>query len=101
MSTTLIVLYPNPTDLATFERRYHDEHAGMVSEHLSQAKFRAFKVVGSPAGSPPFARVAELEFPDSATMQSALGTPGGQATAAHAVEISTGGAPIFLVCESE
>jgi hypothetical protein len=42
---TLMVLYPTPTDVATFERR------------------------------------------------------NGKATAAHAFEISTGGPPVFLVCE--
>ena len=96
---TLLVLYPTPADAATFDRRYRDEHAPMVAEHMPEARFRALRVVGSPAGAPPFHRVAELTFDTDAAMQRALGTPGGQATAAHAVEISTGGAPVFLVCE--
>lgn len=96
---TLMVLYPTPTDGATFDRRYRDEHAPMVAKHLSAAKFKAFRVVGSPAGPAPYALVAQLAFDSDAAMQAALGTAGGQATAAHAVEISTGGAPVFLVVE--
>jgi uncharacterized protein (TIGR02118 family) len=99
--TTLLVLYPTPADAATFDRRYRDEHAPMVGEHLSAAKFRALTVVGSPAGAPPFHRIAELKFESAEAMQQALGTAGGKATAAHAMEISTGGAPIFLVCEED
>lgn len=98
---TLLVLYPTPSDAATFDRRYNDEHAPMVAQHLSTARFRALRVVGSPAGAPAFHRVAELTFDSNEAMQQALGTPGGQATAAHAVEISTGGAPVFLVCEED
>ena len=98
---TLLVLYPTPADAATFDRRYADEHAPMVGQHLSMARFRALRVVGSPAGAPPFHRVAELKFESTEAMQQALGTAGGQATAAHAVEISTGGPPVFLVCEED
>jgi hypothetical protein len=32
-------------------------------------------------------------------MDRALGSEGGKATAAHAVEISTGGPPVFLICD--
>jgi len=96
---TLMVLYPTPTDADTFSRRYRDEHAPMVAEHLSTARFKAYRVVGSPAGPPPYALVAQLAFDSDAAMQAALGTPGGQATAAHAGEISSGGPPVLLVCE--
>jgi uncharacterized protein (TIGR02118 family) len=98
--TTLIVLYPTPTDAATFARRYRDEHAGMVREHFPGVSFRAFRVLGTPGGgAAPYTLVAELGFESEQAMQKVLGTPGGQATAAHAVEISTGGPPIFLVTE--
>ncbi len=96
---TLMVLYPTPTDVATFERRYHDEHAAMVHEHFGMASFVAMRVVGSPAGPAPYHLIARLGFDTDAHMQQALGTEGGRSTAAHAVEISTGGPPVFLVCE--
>jgi uncharacterized protein (TIGR02118 family) len=97
---TLMVLYPTPTDAATFDRRYRDEHAPMVSEHLGMATFKAMRVVGAPGGGPaPYHLVAQLGFESDAAMQAALGAEGGRATAKHAFEISSGGAPVFLVCE--
>ena len=38
---------------------------------------------------------------DVEAMQKSLASPGGQETAAHAVSISSGGPPIFLVAEEE
>ncbi|MDF1502539.1 EthD family reductase [Roseisolibacter sp. H3M3-2] len=97
---TLQVLYPTPTDAATFDRRYREEHAPMVAERMPTARFRAWHVAGAPGGGPaPYHLVAHLEFDSAEAMQAALGSPGGRATARHAFEISTGGAPVFLVSD--
>ena len=60
----LIVLYPPPADVATFERRYHAEHAPMVVQKIPGVKkFLAANVLGTPAGAAaPYQRVAELYF---------------------------------------
>ena len=98
----LIVLYPPPADPATFERRYRLEHAPMVMAKVpGLKKFVASQVVGSPGGAAPYARVAELYFDSHESMQAALASAGGQATVAHAMEISTGGAPVVLVAEED
>ena len=55
----LIVLYPPPSDVATFERRYQFEHAPMVMEKIpGLKKFLAAQVLGTPAGTAPYQRVA-------------------------------------------
>jgi hypothetical protein len=46
-------------------------------------------------------RVAEIYFNSTADLIVCLGSPGGQETAAHAIEISSGGAPLFLMAEVE
>ena len=98
----LIVLYPPPADAAIFERRYHLEHAPMVLERIpGLKKFVAAQVLGSPAGKAPYQRVAELYFDSTESLQAAMGSPGGQSTVAHAVEISTGGAPLVLIAEDD
>jgi len=99
----LIVLYPPPTDAATFERRYTQEHAPMVHTKIpGLQKFVAARVVGTPAGTAaPYARVAELYFASIDALKAAMGSTGGQETVAHAVEISTGGAPVVLVAEDD
>lgn len=98
----LIVLYPPPTDVATFERRYHTEHAPMVMEKIpGVTKFVTAQVLGSPFGAAPFQRVVEVHFASMAALQAAMASPGGQATVGHAMEISTGGAPVVLIAEED
>ena len=98
----LIVLYPPPADAATFERRYQSEHAPMVMEKIpGLKKFVAAQVLGTPAGPAPYQRVAELYFDSMDALQSAMASPGGQAAVAHAMEISTGGAPVVLIAEDD
>lgn len=98
----LIVLYPPPADLTTFERRYHSEHAPMVLEKiLGLKKFVAAQVLGTPTGAAPYHRVAELYFDSIESLQTAMASAGGQATVAHAMEISTGGQLVVLIAEDD
>jgi len=97
-----LVLYPRPTDIETFEKLYQNEHVPMAVEKLvGKTKFVATKVLGSPTGTPPFYRVAEIHFPSMAALEACAASEGGQQTLAHARSISTGGAPIFLIAEEE
>jgi uncharacterized protein (TIGR02118 family) len=53
----LMVLYPPPADVTTFERRYHSEHAPMVVQNIpGLKKFLAAQVLGTPAGAAPYQR---------------------------------------------
>jgi hypothetical protein len=71
----LIVMYPTPTHLDIFEQRYAEEHVPMAVE--------------------------KVYFPSMQDLEACLNSPGGQETAQHAVDISTGGAPVFLIAEVE
>lgn len=100
--TTLLVLYPPPRDAAAFERRYREEHAPMVHAKMAgMRRFSAGRVVGTPGGEPPFARVAQLGFDSREALDAALGSADGQAVVAHAVEISTGGPMTVLIVEED
>ncbi|MBE0437026.1 MAG: ethyl tert-butyl ether degradation protein EthD, partial [Methylomicrobium sp.] len=46
-------------------------------------------------------RIAEVYFPSMPALEACLNSIGGQETAKHAVEISSGGAPLFLISEVE
>ena len=61
----------------------------------------ATKVLGSPQGLPPFYRIAEIHFPSIEALEACAASEGGKETLAHAVKISTGGEPIFLVAGEE
>jgi uncharacterized protein (TIGR02118 family) len=98
----LMVLYPPPKDVEVFERRYREEHIPMAQKSLAGVtKFVATRVLGSPAGAAPYQRVAELYFDSIEALQAAMSSPGGQATVAHALEISTGGPMVVLIAEDD
>jgi len=102
MSAKIVVIYPTPADAAEFERAYTEDHAPMVTPDSFPGitKFVQVTVAGTPNGSePPFARIAELHFDSIGDLMAAAGGPGAAKAVGHATEISTGGAPIVLVCE--
>jgi uncharacterized protein (TIGR02118 family) len=102
MSVKLLVLYPTPTDAAEFDRRYEREHLPMGKASLIGATgLASYRIVGSPAGKSPFARVTEVSFPTLRAVQECAALPSAQKTMTHAIEISTGGAPHFIVVEQE
>jgi uncharacterized protein (TIGR02118 family) len=98
----LIVLYPPPKDVATFEKRYKTEHVPLVLERIAGLKhFVAAAVLGGPEGDAPYQRVAELYFDSIEELAAAMGSLGGQAAISHAMEISTGGPPVVLIAEDD
>lgn len=100
----VIVLYPSPRDVNAFERLYTQEHAPMVTAQNFKGiqKFVASRVVGTADGSaPPFYRLAELHFPSLEALQAAAASSSAQQVVAHAISISSGGKPLFLVAEEE
>jgi uncharacterized protein (TIGR02118 family) len=100
----IMVLYPAPRDPAAFERAYREEHAPMVTPTTfpGLTRFVASRISGTPGGGPPpFARIAELHFPSLQTLQAATGTEPAKRAVAHAIAISSGGPPLFLIAEEE
>jgi uncharacterized protein (TIGR02118 family) len=98
----LIVIYPRPTDIESFERVYQNQHVPMAVEKLAgKTKIVASKVADSPQGAAPFHRIAEIHFPTIEALRACAASDGGKQTIANAVAISSGGAPIFLVAEEE
>ena len=99
----LIVMYPTPTDVAVFERRYEHEHVPMAVDKLAgKVRFDASLVTSAPGNAQaPYHRIAEIYFSSMQDLEDCLNSPGGQETAAHAVEISSGGDPLFLIAEVE
>jgi uncharacterized protein (TIGR02118 family) len=98
----LVVLYPRPKDVEAFEKLYTDEHVHMAVEKMvGKTKIVASKVLASTQGTPPFYRVAEVHFPSRQALDACAASPGYKETIAHAVKISSGGPPVFLIAEEE
>jgi uncharacterized protein (TIGR02118 family) len=98
----LLVIYPRPKDLDAFETVYQNEHVPLAIATLGgKTKVVATKVLGSPQGTPPFYRIAEIHFRSMKDLEACAASDGGKQVLAHAVSISSGGPPIFLVAEEE
>ena len=98
----LIVMYPRPKDIDTFEKLYQTEHVPMAVEKLKgKTKLVATKVTASPQGTAPYYRIAEVHFPSMEALQECAASEGGKATLGHAGEISSGGPPVMLIAEEE
>lgn len=98
----LVVIYPRPKDVAVFEKVYQGEHVPLaVSKLGGKIKIVGTRILGSPQGIPPFYRIAEVHFPSMRALEACADSKGGKEVLAHAVKISSGGSPIFLVAEEE
>jgi uncharacterized protein (TIGR02118 family) len=98
----LVVMYPRPKEVDAFEKVYQNEHVPLaVAKLAGKTKIVATKIVGSPQGTPPFYRIAEVYFSSMQALEACAATEGGKEALAHAVKISSGGPPIFLVAEEE
>lgn len=101
-TTKLVLIYPRPRDEAAFEQAYKDVHMPMVEEKLKGLnRFVAAKILGSPEGLTRTYRISEVHFSDMKALQACLESEGGKQVIEHAKAISTGGAPIVLLCEEE
>jgi uncharacterized protein (TIGR02118 family) len=65
-----VVIYPRPTDIEAFETVYNRDHVPMAVAKLGgKTKIVATRVLVSPAGEPPFHRIAELYFPSMEVLE--------------------------------
>ena len=100
--TKLVVMYPYPANVDKFESDYVNEHLPLAKKIPNVTKFVATKAVAIPTGdTPAFYRIAELHFDSIESLKDALTAAGGQEAAGHAVAISSGGMPTFLIAEEE
>ncbi|HET9533113.1 MAG TPA: EthD family reductase [Blastocatellia bacterium] len=98
----LIVIYPHPADVEMFEKFHEQEQLPKAIEKLpGKTKIVATKVLASPDKTAPFYRITEIHFPSMEALEACVASNGGQETLAHAVFISLGGDPIFLIAEEE
>src|SRR5258708_13100616 len=84
----LVVIYPRPKDIDSFEKIYLTEHVPMAVEKLGgKTKIVATKITGSPQGVPPFYRILEVYFPSKSASEARPGTSRTQPTFPHPAHI--------------
>src|SRR5260370_4101455 len=102
MAVELVVIDRRPKGGEAFETGYNRDQVPMaVAKLAGKTKIVATRVLGSPAGEPPFHRIAEVYFPSMEVLEQCAASEGGKQTIGNAVSISSGGAPVFLVAEEE
>jgi len=98
----IVVIYPHPVDEKAFEHEWSQKHQPLVEEKMrGMTRFVATRVLGSPHGRVTAYRIAEAHFSNRNELNKCLESEGGKEVLAHAAAMSTGGAPIVLVCEEE
>jgi len=85
MAVKLVVIYPRPKDVEAFEAVYNQDHVPMAVAKLGgKTKIVATRVLGSPAGEPPFHRIAEVYFPSIEALEQCAASEGGKQTIGNA-----------------
>ena len=93
----LTVSYGHPTDPTAFDLHYKQTHSQLALKIPGlKGYFSSKPGAVNPKETPPYYLVAELFFDDMATFQSAMQSPEGQATAADANSLATGGVTMTL-----
>jgi uncharacterized protein (TIGR02118 family) len=101
-SVKVVVIYPRPTDEEEFERAYKEDHIPMVEEKLQgMTRLVTTKVLDSPQGKVAAYRLTEVHFSSMDDLSKCLQSDAGKEVVDHAIKISTGGAPILLICEEQ
>jgi uncharacterized protein (TIGR02118 family) len=100
LSIKLIVLYPPPVDEAAFERAYHTQHMPFMRSVISPSeRVPTFRVTRS-SGTPIY-RVAQIDFENIAELEAFGRSEAGKRARRSSESVSTGGAPLVLICEKD
>ncbi len=93
----LTVLYGHPTDITAFEDYYANTHLPKAAKMKGHTKLELTKFLSAPDGSKAaYYRMAEFWFSSPEAMQTTMGSPEGQATAADLANFTTGGATLLV-----
>ncbi len=97
MTVKLVVLYTQPDDKAGFDEHYLGEHGPLVDKipGLESWEGAAF-VAAADGGEQTYHRMAELRFTDMDSLQAALATDEGKATAADYQQIAPAGSRMLI-----
>ncbi len=93
----VIALYKKPADVAAFDRYYTSTHVPTAKKIPGLRRYEVSTgAVGSGQGDSPYHLVAVLSFDSLAAIQTALGTPEGQATAADLANFAQAGVELLM-----
>jgi len=91
------VLYGNPLDSEVFENYYANIHLPIAAKMSGHEKLELTKFMNAADGEKPsYYRMAEFWYKNIETMQQAMGSPEGRATAGDLSNFATGGVTLLV-----
>jgi uncharacterized protein (TIGR02118 family) len=97
MTVKLVVLYTQPDDAAAFDEHYLAVHVPLVQKIPGLVRFEGARFeAAADKGELTYHRIAELWFEDQASLQTALGSEEGRATAQDYGQIAPPGSRMFV-----
>ncbi len=98
----IVLIYPRPQDEQAFETAYTEQHVPLIEQKLKGiTRLVLTKVIGSPQGKVSAYRMSEVYFSSMDELNACIQSEAGKQVIAHAQAISSGGAPLILICEEE
>ncbi len=92
MPAQIIVSYKTPADPKAFDKYYFESHVPIAKKIPGVRKYQVSRSpIVTPAGPSPLHLIATLTFDNLAAIQSAFGSPEGQAAMADVQKFATGG----------
>jgi len=97
MTVKLVVLYTQPDDPDAFDEHYLGVHGPLVEQIPGVLRWEGARFVeAADQGETTYHRVAEIWFEDMETLESALATDEGKATARDYGKIAPPGSRMFI-----
>jgi uncharacterized protein (TIGR02118 family) len=97
MTVKLVVLYTRPDDPDAFDSHYLDVHMPLVYAIPGLQRAETGRLATAiDGGEHTYYRVAELYYPDTATLEASLGTEQGRAAAADYEKIAPPGSRMYV-----
>jgi uncharacterized protein (TIGR02118 family) len=101
MVVTLLGLYGQPADPASWDQRYTEEHLPLAAAIPGLRAQRAARVQSTAEGSDsPYYLVGELVFDDVEAMQAGASSPEGQAAVTNFAELAPPGSLLLVMEET-
>ena len=93
----IVVLYKAPKNAGTFNQYYFNTHVPIAKKMPGLRKYEVNAgVIGAPPGASPVHLIAMLSFDSPVAIESALGSPEGQAAAGDLANFADGGADVYF-----
>jgi uncharacterized protein (TIGR02118 family) len=94
----IYAMYKHPVDAAAFNRYYYGVHVPLAKKTPGLETYEVTRgtISSVGGGSTPYHLIATLTFSSLATINAALVSPQGQATAADLGNFATGGVDLFI-----